>query len=359
MSKGAAGDASQGSWPKAPTASRREGAEGTPGTGRADRDAGAADGMAGVAPGAEEGPRLETPSPGRQGRPETREGGDSQQTGAAVGVTNGGAPLRPWRWGREWRSAVTPPRAGVGPGGTRTAAPRLRRLGPAGTHRRSGVWEGEIMAVEPSKTEILTLFKRLRAAPANKVVGRRRAPSELGRFPAAAAWARAGRRWAPGRAAAAGRPGRGLLGRGEGLRRVAGLRRGRRGGRAAAARPSLCLLSVVLRLRRQEPELGQHHLRGVPLHRLLRRAPVPGRAPQFHQVRAGGGAGPGLPLERPRGLGDGGALSRRDRRGFYVFAGRRLWVTQPSQHGVPKALQWNVDMSLLLTLQKCCLCSRP
>lgn len=47
---------------------------------------------AGLAPGAEEGPRPETPSLSHQGRPEPREGGDSQQTGAAVGAIKGGAP---------------------------------------------------------------------------------------------------------------------------------------------------------------------------------------------------------------------------------------------------------------------------
>lgn len=116
-------------------------------------------------------------------------------------------------------------------------------------------------------------------------------PSELDCCPAAAAWARSEPRWVPGRSAAAGQPGRGLLEPwgepGESGRAAAG--RGRRVVGAALApqplRPFASAL-VVLRLRRQEPELGQHHLRGLSVHRLLRRPPVLGRAPQLHQVRA-------------------------------------------------------------------------
>lgn len=55
-------------------------------------------------------------------------------------------------------------------------------------------------------------------------------------------------------------------------------------GREPSAHLCLSLPVVLLRLRRQEPELGQRHLRRLPLHRLLRSAPRPGRAPQLHQV---------------------------------------------------------------------------
>lgn len=64
----------------------------------------------------------------------------------------------------------------------------------------------------------------------------------------------------------------------------------------ALSRPLPPSALVLLRLRRQEPELGQRHLRRLPLHRLLRSAPRPGRAPQLHQV---GG--------RPAGLGEASA----------------------------------------------------
>lgn len=38
----------------------------------------------------------------------------------------------------------------------------------------------------------------------------------------------------------------------------------------------------------QESELGEHLVRRVPVHRLLRDPPLAGRAPQLHQVGLGG-----------------------------------------------------------------------
>lgn len=98
----------------------------------------------------------------------------------------------------------------------------------------------------------------------------------------------------------------------------------------------------MLRLRRQEPELGQYHLRGLPVHRLLRRPQVPGRAPQLHQVRAERrqpGAAIRLGL-RAQGLGEKpyrGAITS----GFVWLARCRSWVTQhfQFQNGVSKACQ--------------------
>lgn len=141
-------------------------------------------------------------------------------------------------------------RPDVGSSGTRTSARPLRRSGSAGTRHRSGVWEGEIMAAEPTKTEIHTLFKRLRAAPANKVTGRHQAASshsEMGCCSAAAAWARARPHWSTSRAAAAEWPGRELLGPGEngqatgnesaGLRQGVGEQQSRRRSRLSLAVP--------------------------------------------------------------------------------------------------------------------------
>lgn len=57
-------------------------------------------------------------------------------------------------------------------------------------------------------------------------------------------------------------------------------------GRGPPAHANALLPPVLLRLRRQEPELGQRHVWRLPLHRLLGRAPLAGRAPQLHQVCA-------------------------------------------------------------------------
>lgn len=49
------------------------------------------------------------------------------------------------------------------------------RRGPSGSRSTArgcgGVWEGETMAAEPGRAEIQAFFRRLRAAPANKVTG--------------------------------------------------------------------------------------------------------------------------------------------------------------------------------------------
>lgn len=154
--------------------------------------------------------------------------------------------------------------------------------------------------------------------------------------PAAAACASTGPRWAPGRAAAAvGAAGQGLLGSawaerpgppscGRGWRSVRDV--------LQPGYPSAFAL-VVLRLRRQEPELGQYHLRGLPVYRLLRRPQVPGRAPQLHQVRGERGtAGRPGAASPPWGGSTQGSGAKPYHEaitsGFMWLARWRFWVTR-------------------------------
>lgn len=46
----------------------------------------------------------------------------------------------------------------------------------------------------------------------------------------------------------------------------------------------VCVSTDVLRLFGEEPQLGEHHIRRVPVHRLLRDAPLSGGSPVLHQV---------------------------------------------------------------------------
>lgn len=163
---------------------------------------------------------------------------------------------------------------------------------------------------------------------------------------AAADCAPTGPQWAPGGAAAAvGAAGQGPLGSAWAERPGPPSCGG--GGGAAEPLPQpgcpSAFALVVLRLRRQEPELGQYHLRGLPVHRLLWRPQVPGRTPQLHQVRGERYRRHACSSHPASGWGTHGSggkpypgavtsgVTRLDR--------GRFWVTQHFQNGVSKASQ--------------------
>lgn len=213
------------------------------------------------------------------------------------------------------------------------------------------------MAAEPSKTEIQTLFKRLRAAPANKVAGRCRAAfrsSEPGCFPAATAWAGPGPRCAPGRVAATGRPGRGLPGRGEGPGRAAGPRgtgppgcggRWRSGRAAASAGPSLCLRFSRASTAVPRTRAGPASPTGSSCASTAPASTGPWASTSASSGAWGGGqrgsdrrAGPEQLC--PRGVGTGWD-SVRDKRYRRVMASGFTWLASMGVSGCPAFPRWS------------------